>query len=470
MQIQCFSKIATKQRVDKAAGIIYGVSVIAKGLAVGHDVTIDEKTLSQVKDTASQFKNGLKVRANHPKKGQDAPIESIIGALRAFRIDGEKVVADLHLLKSDANYEKFLELAEEQPENFGLSIVFSGTPETEDDVDYLRCTEIYACDLVDDPAANPTGLFSKGACSCEHCGKADHLCSCSAMSSDDHYSEYGDVPYADSENHKYPIDTESHVRAAWSYINMPKNAKKYPSGKLASVKAKIKAAAKKHGIKISDKSEQSTPMNEEQKALAKSLGLPDDTTVEQLNAELQKVALKKMSEEPPKKKKGKKDGDQEDDPEDEEMAAIRAELAAQKLSLEQIAIEGRQSLARAKREQITTLLSEAAAAGKVVPFDQDDLYTEKDGKVTIKMEPSALSKVISKLEAGAVKTVNTKPEAPKGADGKPLLITGLHKRRNAQQLAATQEYCERMRSQNAPIIGAHIKRLHAEAMEKQTMN
>lgn len=72
--------------------------------------------------------------------------------------------------------------------------------------------------------------------------------------SDDHYSKYGDVSYADTENHKYPINNEKHVRAAWSYINMPKNAGKYDSGKLSAIKGKIKGAAKKYGIEISAKS------------------------------------------------------------------------------------------------------------------------------------------------------------------------------------------------------------------------
>jgi HK97 family phage major capsid protein len=68
----------------------------------------------------------------------------------------------------------------------------------------------------------------------------------------DHKSQYGNVPYADSKHHKYPIDTKAHVKAAWSYINMPKNAKFYSSGELATIKGKIKAAAKKFGIEISE--------------------------------------------------------------------------------------------------------------------------------------------------------------------------------------------------------------------------
>lgn len=64
---------------------------------------------------------------------------------------------------------------------------------------------------------------------------------------------YGNVKYADPKNGKYPIDTRRHVLAAWSYINMPKNAAKYPLNgvKLSSVKAAIKGAMKKLGIKAS---------------------------------------------------------------------------------------------------------------------------------------------------------------------------------------------------------------------------
>lgn len=64
--------------------------------------------------------------------------------------------------------------------------------------------------------------------------------------------KYGDVKFADSVNNKYPIDTEDHVRAAWSYINMPKNAAKYTPSEVSAIKSRIKAAAKKFGIQISN--------------------------------------------------------------------------------------------------------------------------------------------------------------------------------------------------------------------------
>jgi hypothetical protein len=65
-------------------------------------------------------------------------------------------------------------------------------------------------------------------------------------------SKYGDVKYADEKNKKYPIDSEAHVRAAWSYINMPKNAAKYSSEDVKTIKGRIKAAGKKYGIDFSD--------------------------------------------------------------------------------------------------------------------------------------------------------------------------------------------------------------------------
>ncbi|WP_063777016.1 MULTISPECIES: DUF6582 domain-containing protein [Burkholderia cepacia complex] len=55
---------------------------------------------------------------------------------------------------------------------------------------------------------------------------------------------YGDVPYADEKNSKYPIDDEEHIRAAWSYINQKKNADEYSADELKTVKDRIVAAWK----------------------------------------------------------------------------------------------------------------------------------------------------------------------------------------------------------------------------------
>ena len=70
---------------------------------------------------------------------------------------------------------------------------------------------------------------------------------------------YGDVTYADpgyqkDKQKRYPIDTEAHVRAAWSYVNQKQNAAKYNPRDLARIKKRIRAAARKFGIDISEPS------------------------------------------------------------------------------------------------------------------------------------------------------------------------------------------------------------------------
>jgi len=77
------------------------------------------------------------------------------------------------------------------------------------------------------------------------------------MMADSPKKPYGDVTYADpgyqaDKKKRYPIDTAEHCKAAWSYINQAGNASKYSPEQLAAIKAKIKAAAKKFGIDISE--------------------------------------------------------------------------------------------------------------------------------------------------------------------------------------------------------------------------
>jgi len=64
--------------------------------------------------------------------------------------------------------------------------------------------------------------------------------------------KYGDVKYADPTNKKYPIDTEEHVRAAWSYINHEDNAAKYDKDEVTQIKNRIKRAAEDKGVEISE--------------------------------------------------------------------------------------------------------------------------------------------------------------------------------------------------------------------------
>jgi HK97 family phage prohead protease len=73
------------------------------------------------------------------------------------------------------------------------------------------------------------------------------------MATDTKAKPYGDVEYADPKNGKYPINNADRARAAWSYINMPKNAAQYPMNgvTLSEVKDRIRAACKRFGIDVS---------------------------------------------------------------------------------------------------------------------------------------------------------------------------------------------------------------------------
>jgi len=138
---------------------IEGVSVLTTGMAKGHKLQIDQMTLQQVMDCANSFKNGVKVNENH-----GAGIGDIVGKLTNFRIDetGEKLIADLSFLQSREDRAKYyLDLAREIPDSFGISISFSGQSEQNGtEFELARCQELYSADLVQHPAANPTGLFS----------------------------------------------------------------------------------------------------------------------------------------------------------------------------------------------------------------------------------------------------------------------------------------------------------------------
>lgn len=58
---------------------------------------------------------------------------------------------------------------------------------------------------------------------------------------------YGDVTYADpgykaDKKKRYPIDTEEHIRAAFSYINQERNHKGYTSEQVSKIKSRIVSA------------------------------------------------------------------------------------------------------------------------------------------------------------------------------------------------------------------------------------
>jgi len=135
--------------------IIEGVSIISVGEAKGHGLFVDDITLQEVKACAESYAGGVKVNLDH-----GAGIKDIVGFCDNFRIIGEKLVADLNLLETAEKRAYVLEIATRMPDTFGISIAFSGPVRERDGRSFASCTELYSADLVQTPAANPTGLFS----------------------------------------------------------------------------------------------------------------------------------------------------------------------------------------------------------------------------------------------------------------------------------------------------------------------
>lgn len=109
---------------------------------------------------------------------------------------------------------------------------------------------------------------------------------------DDPKKPYGDVKYADpgyqkDGKHRYPLDTKDHVKAAWDYINVQKNADKYSAGDLAKVKAAIKAAAKEFGIEIDES--KSTETSEGESATLPTEASTEDAVRSDTSSESTKI-------------------------------------------------------------------------------------------------------------------------------------------------------------------------------------
>ncbi|HET6402745.1 MAG TPA: DUF6582 domain-containing protein [Candidatus Kapabacteria bacterium] len=62
--------------------------------------------------------------------------------------------------------------------------------------------------------------------------------------------KYGNVAFADTTHHKYPIDTDKHIRIAWAFIHQKNHANKYTSKEREAIILRIRAAAKAHGIQF----------------------------------------------------------------------------------------------------------------------------------------------------------------------------------------------------------------------------
>jgi len=181
--------------INREAGIIEGVKVCTAGEAQGHGVSLDDEFVNTVVRFGNERKQGLKARFGHPNMCSTA-LGTFLGRYKNFRKettardDGSEAltaVADMFLsneAKETPNgnlYDYVLGLAENEPDMFGTSIVFTpgreyrktkdgenayssdepgDTKEPLSDEVYVECKSLHACDCVDDPAAND-GLFSR---------------------------------------------------------------------------------------------------------------------------------------------------------------------------------------------------------------------------------------------------------------------------------------------------------------------
>lgn len=184
------------------AGLLKDVSAITRGEALGHDFWIDAQFLQQVATALAVASDGSKCRFTHPGLSADGLAKGL-GLAIGGRVVGEQVLTDLNFYASahtspDGNLAGYvMDRAAEDPKHFGTSIVFisdeqaeidfmlanGGKWETIDDgwgstydiiVDFkspdplnvgnlphCRLFEFLAVDVVDDPAANPNGLFHR---------------------------------------------------------------------------------------------------------------------------------------------------------------------------------------------------------------------------------------------------------------------------------------------------------------------
>ena len=111
-----------------------------------------------------------------------------------------------------------------------------------------------------------------------------------------------DVKYADpgyrNDKKRYPIDTKERVRAAWSYINQPKNAEFYSADQLKSIKSKIAAAAKKFGIEIAQKNMEVSTMTETKLEEEVKEEVPKEEVKEEAKEEVKEAPVEAPAPEP----------------------------------------------------------------------------------------------------------------------------------------------------------------------------
>lgn len=161
------------------------MSLAQQGEALGHNCDFDGKTIAAIVEAGNKKKSGVKCRYTHPGLSADG-MGKFLGRLKDLQLseDGTKATGDLYLSESASSSpdgdlaEYVMDLAEEDPSAFGMSVVVRKVkfawidPATGVEVEqkpinsqqkrpFLRFEDLSACDVVDEPAANRDGLFSQ---------------------------------------------------------------------------------------------------------------------------------------------------------------------------------------------------------------------------------------------------------------------------------------------------------------------
>lgn len=178
------------------AGLIQQISLISVGQALGHNIWIDEVFLNQLNEAIALKETGLKSKYMHASIISDS-IGTLIGKVVNPRIIDNKLAGDLSFAKSStksrygdlADY--VMTLAQQTPDFFGASLQFDldvttmqvlvqvagGTLRVQDgqfitqnfkspdirnvnNYPHARLSAVNALAIVDEPAANPQGIFA----------------------------------------------------------------------------------------------------------------------------------------------------------------------------------------------------------------------------------------------------------------------------------------------------------------------
>ena len=176
----CFRKKRSKfAQVDADAGMIENVSLIQLGVAVGHEMQIDQRSL----ETALvALGDNLPAFITHEGALDSDRILEQIGAFSDFYLDGGKLrgtfrAFDSFRVDESNRYNRLFDIASEMPDAFGVSMVFEadlvwpdpdGREWSMDEKPVgvrqvfpsVRFLNVSSADFVESPAAND-GLFSQ---------------------------------------------------------------------------------------------------------------------------------------------------------------------------------------------------------------------------------------------------------------------------------------------------------------------